>query len=693
MTQNRLAEEKSPYLLQHADNPVNWYAWGEEAFEKARKQDKPVFLSIGYATCHWCHVMAHESFEDPEVAELMNDAFISIKVDREERPDIDNTYMTVCQMLTGSGGWPLNIFLTPEKKPFYAATYIPKRGRHGRPGMLELVPRIQQLWEENREKIYGSADEIVRAFDQSNRQVPGESLSEDILHKSFDEYKQSYDAVHGGFGDSPKFPSPHNLMFLLRYWKRTGEKEALEMVSRTLTSMRRGGIYDHIGFGFHRYSTDAKWLLPHFEKMLYDQAMLMMTYTEAWQAAGKPLFRQTVEEIATYLFRDMMDEEGAFYSAEDADSEGEEGKFYLWEMEEIRDLLSQADAELFMEAFNLKEEGNYKEEATGSKTGRNIPYLKKSLEELAGDRSLKPEELKQKLESIRETLFEKRKERVRPLLDDKILTDWNGLAIAALANAGKVLHNRDYIEKAKKACSFILDNMQEEDGPLLHRYRDGEAAIEGHADDYSFLVWGLLELYEATFDTKYLEEAHRLNQVFLDQFWDRENGGFFFTAHDSEELLGRKKEAYDGAIPSGNSVAMMNLLRLGRITAEPELEEQADQIGRLWSEQINRAPAGFGQMLQAVDFGLGPAFEIVIAGEREADDTRSMLREIRKRFIPRKVVVLNDPREDSIRKLAPYTADQTMKEQKATAYVCQNYSCERPVTDAEEMMNLIADSS
>ncbi|MDR8392752.1 thioredoxin domain-containing protein [Aliifodinibius sp. S!AR15-10] len=692
MAQNQLAAEKSPYLQQHADNPVQWYAWGKEAFEAAKQQDKPILLSIGYATCHWCHVMAHESFEDEEVAKLMNDTFINIKVDREERPDIDNTYMTVCQMMTGSGGWPLTIFMTPEKKPFYAATYIPKRGRQGRPGMMELIPWLKNLWDENRKKIHRSADEIANVFQKSNAQKPGGALDENILKKAFHQFKQQFDRQHGGFGDSPKFPSPHNLMFLLRLWKQSGDDQALVMVEQTLEAMRCGGVYDHVGFGFHRYSTDARWLLPHFEKMLYDQAMLMMAYTEGWQATGNKLFKQTVDEIATYLFRDLQDKSGGFYSAEDADSEGEEGKFYVWSTDEIRNLLPVAEAELFIEVFNLEQEGNFKEEATGQRVGKNIPHLQKSLGELAEEREMEPETLREKLESIRQTLFKEREKRVRPFLDDKILTDWNGLAIAALAKAGKVLGNQEYIDRAEQAFQFISEKLQKEDGSLLHRYRDGDAAIDGHVDDYAFLVWGLLELYEATFKTNYLQEAIRLNEILLEQFWDEENGGFYFTAHDSEELLGRKKEAYDGALPSGNSVAMLNLVQLGRITANTDLEEKAEQIGRLFSNQLSEAPTGFGQMLQAVGFGLGESYEIVIAGKRNSDDTEQLLKEVSAHFIPNKVVILNDPKEDAIHTLAPYTKQQNMKEDKATAYVCRNYSCEQPVTEADEMAELLKET-
>lgn len=686
---NRLAAEKSPYLLQHADNPVDWYPWGEAAFEKARKEDKPVFLSIGYATCHWCHVMAHESFEDSGVAGLMNRAFVNIKVDREERPDIDNTYMLVCQMLTGSGGWPLNIFMTPDKKPFYAATYIPKAARHGRPGMRELIPWLNGLWNDDRDKIFRSANEITEAFRKSTRSEAGETLSESILDETYKQFKQSFDEQKGGFGDAPKFPTPHNLTFLLRYRNRRNEERALEMAEKTLTEMRRGGIFDHIGFGFHRYSTDRKWLVPHFEKMLYDQALLAIAYTEAWQAGGRPEFRQTAEEVLTYALRELRDENGGFYSAEDADSEGVEGKFYVWSIPEIRRILPAAEAELAIEIFNLKEAGNFRDEVTGELTGQNIPHLNKPYRELAAERNLSEEDLRNKMEAIRNKLFEAREQRIHPLLDDKILTDWNGLIIAALARAGKVFGRDNYILKAEEAAAFLLDRMCNSDGSLLHRYRDGEAAITAHADDYAFLIWGLLELYEATFKPGYLNEALRLNEIFTNRFWDADNGGFFFTAEGSEELLGRKKESYDGAVPSGNSIAMINLLRLGRITATPELEEKAERIGRAFASEIRNHPTGYTAMLQALDFAFGPSFEVVIAGDPGRADTTRMVSALNKELIPNKVVVFNSDAYPDIRQLAPYTKGQPVQNGKATAYVCREYSCNLPTNDPEKMMELL----
>jgi len=687
--QNRLASESSPYLLQHADNPVDWYPWGEEAFEKARREDKPLFVSIGYATCHWCHVMAHESFEDDEVAEMMNEAFINIKVDREERPDIDNTYMLVCQMLTGSGGWPLNVLLTPDKKPFYTATYIPKQGRHGRPGMQELIPWISQLWQNERKKITNSIDEIITAFQKSTGFKSGHRLTNEVLEKTYHQFEQQFDETYGGFGSAPKFPSSHNLMLLMRYGLQHSNTKALTIVQRTLTKMRMGGIFDHIGLGFHRYSTDREWLVPHFEKMLYDQAMLMIAYTEAWQLMKNKFFKETVDEIASYTLGKMHDEQGGFYSAEDADSEGVEGKFYVWNIPEIRGILPQAEAELFIDTYNLSEKGNYKDESSGRRTGKNIPYLKKSLEKLALERDMETDGLASHLEDIRHELMKAREKRVHPLLDDKILTDWNGLMMAALAKAGRILQNEKYIIHSKSCWDFIKSNLIPKNGSLKHRFRDGDVAIDAHTDDYAFLIWGLIELYEATFESEYLEQAVILNQKFVQDFWDGKNGGFFFTSESGEELLGRKKEIYDGAMPSGNSVAMMNLLRLGRLTGNTKWENMADQMNHLFADTIRKAPTGFGFALQSIDFITGNSREIIISGKKDNPDTQQLLDILRDEFLPNTVVLLNDPEDNQIKELAPFLTDFGMKDNKATAYVCQNYSCELPTNDPDKMLELI----
>ncbi len=688
---NRLIHEKSPYLLQHAHNPVDWHPWGKEAFERAKKENKPVFLSIGYATCHWCHVMERESFEDPEVAGLMNEAFISVKVDREERPDIDTVYMRVCQILTGSGGWPLTIFLTPDKKPFFASTYIPKENRFGRIGMLELIPRIQGLWKNNREELETSADRIVTSLQESAASSQGKDLKEDTLDAAFHQLEQQFDSEHGGFGISPKFPAPHTLLFLLRYWKRTGNDNALHMVEKTLQFMRRGGLFDHIGYGFHRYSTDARWLVPHFEKMLYDQALLAMAYTEAFQATRNNDYKNTAKEIFTYVLRDMTSSEGAFYSAEDADSEGEEGKFYLWTSGELEKILSQEEVDLTLRVFNVEKAGNFAEEASGRKTGANILHQKKSLVEMASDLKLSVEALNQNLESIRVSLFKTREKRVRPLKDDKVLVDWNGLMIAALAKAAVALDEPTFVRSARKATYFILNNMRNKQDRLFHRNREGQSSITAFLDDYAFLIWGLIELYEATFDARFLKEALELNEVLIKHFWDDKNGGFYFTPDDGEKLPLRQKELYDGAIPSGNSVAIFNLLRLARLTSNPELEEKAVQTGRIYSKDIELSPSAFTQMMAAVDFGIGPSYEVVIVGDTEADDTKAMLKALRTEFVPNKVVLFIPTEKDpsAIFQISPFASRMTCIESKATAYVCQDYTCQQPTTDIDIMLQSI----
>jgi len=691
---NRLINEKSPYLLQHASNPVEWYPWGPEAFEKAMKENKPIFLSIGYSTCHWCHVMAHESFEDPEVAKLMNEAFICIKVDREERPDIDNIYMLVCRMVTGSGGWPLTIIMTPDKKPFFAGTYFPKKARFGRIGMLELVPRIKELWQTKHDDVLKSANQITAEIQQYSAFPEGKELDKSTLKTAYEQLAGRADEKFGGFGSAPKFPSPQNLLFLLRYWKSTGNEKALEMVEKTLQAMRNGGIYDHVGFGFHRYSTDAKWLVPHFEKMLYDQALLVIAYVETYQATNKKEYGDFAQEICTYVLRDMTDPNGGFYSAEDADSEGVEGKFYLWTEEEVRKILKD-DADLIMDVFNIDEDGNFNDEATSESTETNILHLSESLTETATGMKLPVEGLKKRIETARQKLFDTRERRIHPHKDDKILVDWNGLMIAALAKSAQVFDKPEYADAAKRSVDFILKEMRRPDGRLLHRYRDGQSLVLANVDDYAFLIWGLLELYETNFDVHYLQTALDLNKELIKYFWDEQSGGFYFTANDAEALLVRQKEIYDGAIPSGNSVAMLNLLRLGRITADSGLEERAMKITSVFSQQVKPSPSGFAQLMAALDFGIGPSYEIVIVGGPQADDTNNMLNAIRKHFVPNKVVLFRPGGQESpdIARLAAYTKDLLSMDGKATAYVCLNYLCGMPTTDINKMLELLNVSS
>ena len=687
---NRLADEKSPYLLQHAENPVDWFPWGEEAFERARGEDKPVFLSIGYATCHWCHVMERESFEDPHVAELMNEAFVNVKVDREERPDIDGVYMTVCQMLTGSGGWPLTIIMTPEKKPFYAATYIPRETRFGRVGMMDLVPRIRQMWRDQREEVTSTADRIVGYLhDQASHESA--MLSAEILPAAYKELAEQFDEHYGGFRGAPKFPTPHNLAFLLRYWRRYDEPHALAMAEKTLQEMRRGGLYDHIGFGFHRYSTDERWLVPHFEKMLYDQALLTMAYVEAYQATGRSEYAETAREVLGYVLREMRSPEGGFHSAQDADSEGVEGRFYLWTQEEIKKVLGENEADLFMTVYNIERKGNFIEPMEGSRTGQNIPHLKESLERIATGLRIPVDRLRQRLEESRGRLFEARRERIQPGKDDKVLTDWNGLMIAAMAKAGRVLDEPAYVEAARSGAEFVLGRMRQEDGRLLHRYREGEAGIEGNLDDYAFLVWGLIELYEAEFEVGLLRTALALNGLMLADFWDEKEGGLFFAAEGAESPLVRQKQIYDGAVPSGNSVAMLNLLRLGRITANSDFEAKADRLARAFGSEVERLPAAYTQLLVAVDFGIGPTFELTVAGKKEAEDTQRMLRTVHSKFVPNKVVIHRPAGEDEpeIARFAEFVKNQTPLDDHATAYVCVNYGCHEPTTDPQRVVELL----
>ncbi len=688
---NRLIDEKSPYLLQHAYNPVDWHAWGVEAFERAKQEDKPIFLSIGYSTCHWCHVMEKESFEDDEVAELMNKVFVSIKVDREERPDIDHAYMTVCQMMTGGGGWPLNIVMTPDKKPFFAGTYFPKYSRQGRIGLLDLSARIEQLWFNDRAQIDDATEKIVTALNLSTEQDPTGILDLDTLKTAFNQLTQRFDPRYGGFGEAPKFPTPHNILFLLRYWKRSGDEKALQMATMTLDQMRLGGIFDHVGFGFHRYSTDAQWLTPHFEKMLYDQAMLALAYTEAYEATNKISYKKTVEQIFDYVLRDLTSPEGGFYSAEDADSEGEEGKFYLWTLDEIQEILPETEARFVERAFNVFSMGNFKEESTQSLNGRNILHLKRPLEKLNGQLGFTEKKIQETWESARKRLFEIREKRVHPHKDDKILTDWNGLMIAALSKASRVFGNKDYFLAAARAADFIIAKMRDANGRLLRRYRLGEAGLSAHVDDYSFFIWGLLELYETSFEIIYLKVALQLHDDFLERFWDKESGGFFFTADDSEKLLVRQKEIYDGATPSGNSVAAMNLIKLSRICASLEFDSIVLAIGKAFSADVKRFPSAYTQFLLFVDFLLGPSFEVIIVGPESSVETDIMLERLNSAYIPNKVVIFknSDTKPTEIVSIAPYLKDFEMTNKHVTAFVCGNYKCESPTNKPEKMLSML----
>jgi len=678
---NRLLKEKSPYLLQHAYNPVSWYAWGEEAFTSAKQEDKPIFLSIGYSTCHWCHVMEKESFEDEEIAGLLNDSFISIKVDREERPDIDAVYMAVCQVLTGSGGWPLTIMLTPDKKPFFAGTYFPKESKYGRTGLKDLLPKIAAYWKNQRKDLLLSANQITDAMQQTNDSRFGNDFTSSIMDLAFRQYHERFDHQFGGFGNAPKFPTPHNLLFLIRYYLRTKNNDALEVVTKTLTEMRKGGMYDHVGFGFHRYSTDRKWLVPHFEKMLYDQAMLMMAYTEAFQLTGTELFKQTVYEIYEYVNRELTSKNGGFFSAVDADSEGVEGKCYLWKAEEIRKILNEK-AELLIDLFQIKEEGNFLEQFKGENHGENIPHLLKTVKEYADEKNLNDGHIKRELAQSLKKLFKEREKRIHPHKDDKILVDWNGLMIAALAKAGTAFGEEKFINSAEAAAQFILQNMKTSEGLLLHRFRDGDAAINGNLDDYAFLIFALFELYEATFNPDYLAHAKKFQHILDEHFSDDIYGGYFFTSDFAEELIVRQKEIYDGAIPSGNAVAMLNLLKLSRYTGKPEYENKARDLSRAFHEQVKATPMGHPFLMIALEFLMAESCELVLVGNPQSEEIRSSVSALRKKFIPNKIVILKNPEAaQAINEISNYVADLKEINGKPTFYLCRNYKCELPTND------------
>lgn len=673
---NRLISEKSPYLLQHAYNPVDWYPWCQEAFDKAKREDKPIFLSIGYSTCHWCHIMERESFEDQEVADILNENFVSIKVDREERPDIDHIYMTVCQALTGQGGWPLTIIMTPDQKPFYAATYLPKHGRMGLPGLVDILKAVAQAWRTNRQALIESGNKIVEALqDQFTLDSRENDLTKEDVHEAYRGLERSFDPVYGGFGPAPKFPIPHNLYFLMRYWKMTGEQKALEMVERTLDAMYRGGIFDHIGYGFSRYSTDRKWLVPHFEKMLYDNALLAIAYLEAYLCTKKDVYAEVAKKIFTYVLRDMASPEGGFYSAEDADSEGEEGKFYLWTPNEIKDILGEREGEMFCDYYGITDEGNFE--------GRSIPTRIHTSAPVNEDEAL--------IAPLRQRVFMRREQRVHPFKDDKILTSWNGLMIAAMAMGGRVLQDQRYIQSAERAAEFVFHKLVDKSGRLLARYRHGETAYPAYLDDYAYLIWGLIELYEATYKPVYLQYAIRENQRMIDLFWDPDRGGFFLYGRDGEQLIARPKEVYDGALPSGNSVAAMNLLRLARLTGKQDLEDMAIRQLKAFAGIVKQFPAAHTYFMMAAMFALYPTREIVFAGSKGNRDLVDMINAFNSAFAPNTVTLLHSDDEEGrqLEQIVPYVKDQKAVDGRATAYVCENFACRAPIVDKNELLKML----
>lgn len=665
---NRLGEEKSPYLLQHADNPIDWYAWGDDAFIKAAAEDKPIFLSIGYSTCHWCHVMARESFTDVDVAAILNDNYISIKVDREERPDIDSFYMAAAQALSSRGGWPLTIIMTPEKKPFFAATYLPKANHMGLMGLTQLLTGVAEVWEKDRAKIDEPAAKLMELLSAGAGAAKDEPIDSSVLQKGWGQLSQNFDSENGGFGAAPKFPTPQNLIFLTRYWRRTGSAETLAMVEKTLEAMRQKGLFDHLGFGFHRYSTDPSWSVPHYEKMLYDQAMLAMAYTEAYQATGKQLFGETVRKTFTYVLRDLTSPEGGFYSAEDADSEGEEGKYYRWSLPELEDALGPADADFARRIFNIG--------AGDIPTGLQLSAL-------PGE----DKEADNRVEEIRGVLLKARDGRLRPHRDEKILTDWNGLMIAALAKGARILGDDRYLRAARSAADFIIDKLSDGNGGLLHRYAGGQGGIGGFLDDYAFFVWGLIELYEADRKPRWLALALEINAAQTELFWDKDKGGYFDSVDKKEPFLSHRKNPYDGAIPSGNSVALMNLVRLGRLTGDPSLEEKAMSVAKTFSSQLNTAPIAYMQMLVALDLLFLGGREVVIVGRREGDDTTKLLEAAASVYAPEATFLFRDPddNEEDISRLAPFTKDMSLVDGLAAAYVCHDRACDSPTTSAREL--------
>jgi uncharacterized protein YyaL (SSP411 family) len=690
---NHLIREKSPYLLQHAFNPVDWYPWGDEAFARAKKEDKPIFLSIGYSTCHWCHVMAHESFENNEIAALLNRYFICVKVDREERPDVDQMYMAAAMAMNGSGGWPMSVFLFPDGRPFYAATYIPAKGMYGRPGFPEIIEAVHKAWQGRREELQQVAAKLIRSL-ENGRQESMARIKSDVVDRAFSGISGQYDTADSGFGSAPKFPRPVLFNFLLQYYQRTDNKHALNMTLATLQAMAKGGMYDHLGGGFHRYSVDGQWRIPHFEKMLYDQAQLLNSYLDAYQITADKKYGEVAREIAGYVLRDMRDPAGGFYSAEDADSEDpynagkhSEGAFYLWTGEDIVRVLGAGAANIFNYCYGVEFNGNALHDPQKEFTGRNILYRAKSTKEAAEHFKTGTLEIKTSLQQSRAVLFAKRCGRVRPHLDDKIITAWNGLMIGSLARAGAILDEQKMIDAAGRAAQFIRSTLYDPaTGLLQRRYRDGEAAHAGQLDDYAFLVSGLIDLYQVVQEPELLSWAINLTTTSLQLFRDGKGGGFFDSVAD-EKVPIRIKADYDGAEPAANSVASMNLLRLGRLTANDDWSGRAQQTVDAFSGRINTHPQALPQMLCVIQQLREKPEQVVIAGKREQADTRAMPAEVWRHFNPARFVLLADKgnNQKMLAKMLPFMQTVTMIEGRATAYVCRNFTCRLPVTTVKAL--------
>ena len=683
---NRLINETSPYLLQHANNPVDWYPWGEEALERARNEDKPILLSIGYSACHWCHVMERESFEDEIIAGMMNENFVSIKVDREERPDLDQVYMQAVQMLTGSGGWPMTVFLTPEGKPFYGGTYFPPTDRQGMPGFPRLLTSIAEAYKTNKGEVDRVTQQLTTQMTQSNQIPKGTSiLTVDILHQAYSTLATNFDYQNGGFGNAPKFPQPMGPEFLLRYYHHGYNPRALELVEITLEKMAYGGIYDQIGGGFHRYSTDAYWLVPHFEKMLYDNALLARLYLHTHLITGKPLYRRIVEETLDYVLREMTDSSGGFYSAQDADSEGVEGKFFVWTPDEIRAVLGDADSEVFSSYYGVTPNGNFE--------GENILNIRQDPEAFAEAHDLTQEQLDEIISRSSKALLDVREQRVHPMRDDKVLASWNGLMLRSFAEAAAALGRADYLEAAVKNAGFLVGTMKSQ-GRLLRTYRDGQAKLLGYLEDYSFVVDGLLALYEATFDIRWLDEAITLADSMIELFWDEGIGGFYDTGSDHETLVVRPRDVFDNAQPCGGSVASDALLKLAVFTGNSDYNSKATVPLRSLHQAMSQSPGGTGHWLNALDFYVSPPKEIAVIGPRNDPATQALLDTVFSRFLPNKVVMGTEtPRSaGGIEGTSdfPLLEDRIMVGGLPSAYVCENYTCQLPVTDPDALADQLS---
>jgi uncharacterized protein YyaL (SSP411 family) len=698
---NRLGREKSPYLLQHAFNPVDWYPWGEQAFEKARKEDKPIFLSIGYSSCYWCHVMEREVFENRALADLMNQLVVSIKVDREERPDIDQIYMAALQAMTGSGGWPMSIFMTAERKPFFAATYIPPTSQFGKPGFPEILQHIHTIWTNERLKVLESSEQIKQFLATST--APPErtgTITEKALEQGFQGFVKIYDSAHGGFNTAPKFPRPTVLNFLFRYHHRTGSMKALAMALATLQTMADGGICDQIGGGFHRYSTDERWHVPHFEKMLYDQAQLVLSYLEAYQITHDRKFAEVARNVLGYVQGVLAHAEGGFYSAEDAESavstfypeQKKEGAFYIWTKSEIEYVLGIEEAKIVEYVFGIEEDGNVLWDPRKEFVGENILFIKYSAEETASRFGKKVEDVAAILDLAKEKLFDERRRRPRPHLDDKMLLSWNGLMISAFARAYQTLGDESYLEYAERAGRFLIAKLMDPaTGRLLRRYRDGEAKYDAHLADYAFFIQGMLDLYEASFQIEWLQKAVKLADDQIAMFYDNQKGGFFDTPGTDPTLLIRMQEVFDNAEPSGNSIAILNLLRLSHIIGSSRYYEIACKSLTRFSELIEKYPPALPQLLVALDFSLSKPMQIVLAGSRKHPVIREMIDEIHSRFLPNKVILFADGAEGQtfLSRYVPFFKNLSASNGKQMVYICSNYTCELPTSDVETMIQTL----